>query len=245
MNILIDIAVAFQFLTRLPVPGIANAANLSRAVRFFPLVGLAVGLVAAGIHFWLSAHLPAAMAALLIVFFLMLVSGGLHEDGLADVVDAFGGGWSREQVLVILKDSRVGSFGALAIVGSVLARTLLIAALPLHRAAAYLICAQTLCRWTALPLGYSLSPARPAEGQGARLAAQISFGSLIVGTLFALAVSAYLLRSSMWMSWGASLAVTVASGLYFRRRLGGITGDCFGATNQLTEIAIYLCGVWR
>ena len=79
-------------------------------------MGLAVGAGGAGIYWLLSPHLPAAIVALLIVLFSTLITGGLHEDGLADAADAFGGGWNREQTLEIMKDSRIGSFGALAIV---------------------------------------------------------------------------------------------------------------------------------
>ncbi len=241
-----DCAAAFQFLTRVPMPPLGGGpADLSRAAKFFPMVGLVLGLVAGLVHYWLLPHLPSTIVALAIVLVLVLITAGFHEDGLADVADGFGAGWSREQILEILKDSRIGTFGALAVTFSVLARVLLIAALPARGAFASLVCAQVLCRWTVLPLGYALSAARRNEGQGARLAKRISLFSLIFGTLFAVGVSVWLLRSASWVPWLACALVTVLSGLYYRSRIGGVTGDCFGATCQLAEVAVYLCGVWQ
>jgi adenosylcobinamide-GDP ribazoletransferase len=179
------------------------------------------------------------------VLFTTIVTGGLHEDGLADAADGFGGGWKREQILEILKDSRIGSYGAIAVVFSILSRTLLIAALPSALAVQYIVAAHVLCRWTVLPLGWLLSAARTNASQGARLARQISVLSVAIGSVFAIAVAAYLLRASALSPCLVALAVTALSGVYYQRRIGGITGDCFGATMQLTEIAVLFTGVWH
>jgi len=241
-----DMATAFQFLTRLPLSGVPHDPNaLSRSAKFFPLVGLVIGIFGSVIYLWLVRHLPAAIAALLTLACLVLATGGLHEDGLADVADAFGGGWNREQILGILKDSRIGTFGTLAILVSVGSRALLLSNLPVGRFAAYVISGHVLCRWTALPLGYTLPSAREGSGQGARIARQISGGSLVLGTLITVAIVGYALRREMWLPFLSTLAITFASGLYYWRRIRGVTGDCFGATNQLAEIAVYFCGVWQ
>lgn len=241
-----DIAAAFQFLTRLPLTRLTYQPDaLSRAAKFFPVVGLVVGAAVVGIYRLLSPHLPIAIVALLIVFFSVLVTGGLHEDGLADAADAFGGGWSRQQTLEIMKDSRVGSFGALAIVFSVAGRILLLANLAPGVFVPYVICAEVLCRWVILPLGAVLPSARDHASQGGRVAGQISGISLAVGTLITLGVVGFLLRMSMWKPVVAALAVTALSGMYYKHRIDGITGDCFGATSQLTLVAVYLCGVWN
>jgi adenosylcobinamide-GDP ribazoletransferase len=248
--VLKDLAAAFQFLTRLPLARLGYAPDaLARSAKFFPLVGALIGLCVAEVFHLLAPHLTATIAALLAVLFSVLLTGALHEDGLADAADAFGGGWTREQVLTILKDSRVGTYGALAVAFSLMLRILLIASLPAGRSAAYIIGAHALSRWTILPLGAVLPSARQdagqEAGQGARLARQISMPSLLIGTLFAAAIAGYLLRSSIWAPAGAAVAVATLTALYYRHRIGGVTGDCFGATTQLTEIAVYLCGVWR
>jgi adenosylcobinamide-GDP ribazoletransferase len=166
-----ELLVAFQFLTRLPISSIPyQPDSLSRSAKFFPVVGLVIGLGASVLQHFLGPHLNQALVALLILTFLVLITGGLHEDGLADTVDAFGGGWNREQVLTILRDSRIGSFGALALVISVLARFLLLSIIPVNRFTALVVSAHVLCRWTTLPLSYFLPPARASDGQGARIA---------------------------------------------------------------------------
>jgi adenosylcobinamide-GDP ribazoletransferase len=241
-----DIATAFQFLTRLPIRRLPYDSNaLSRSAKFFPLVGLVIGALGSVLYLWLIRHLPTTIAALVTVTFFVLATDALHEDGLADVADAFGGGWNREQILDILKDSRIGACGTLAIVISVGLRLLLLANLPQGRLTAYLISGHVLCRWTALPLGFVLPAARESSSLGARIARQISGASLIIGTVFTAVIVAYTLRRAMWMPFLSTLAVTFASGLYYWRRIGGVTGDCFGATNQITEIVVYLCGVWH
>lgn len=241
-----DILAAFQFLTRLPLVRLKYKPDeLAHAATFFPLVGLAVGAGATGIYGLLSPHLPAAIIALLIVLFSALITGALHEDGLADAADAFGGGWDKEQILDIMKDSRIGSYGALAIVLSVAGRILLLSYLPPASFVQYVISADVLCRWTMLPLGAALPRARENASQGARIAGKISGISLVVGTLFSFGVVGYLLRISAAKPIAAALIVMLISGLYYKHRIGGITGDCFGTTSQLTLVAVYLCGVWH
>lgn len=245
-QLLQDLLVAFQFLTRLPVPGLAFHPNsLSRSVKFFPVVGLATGLAGSGLQRVLAPHLSRPLAALLVLVFFVLVTGGFHEDGLADAADGFGGGWNREQMLTIMRDSRIGSFGAIALALSLLARFILLSSLPLNRFAPYVISAHVLCRWSTLPLSYFLPSARVEEGQGVRIAQKTSLASLILGTGISIAVVAFLTRSTCWIPILTASVVTILSGFYCWRRLRGVTGDCFGATNQLTEIAICFCGVWN
>ena len=241
-----DFLVATQFLTRLPVPRVRfDPDSLSRAAKFFPLVGLGMGLGASVLQRIAAPHLSHPLVALLVLTFLVLITSGLHEDGLADTADGFGGGWNREQVLTILRDSRIGSFGALALVLSVLARFLLLSNLPVNRFTAFVVSAHVLCRWTTLPLSYFLRSARESDGQGARIAQKISPASLLICTLLSFAIVFYFMRTEFWIPVLVALVITALSGLYYSRRIGGVTGDCFGATNQLTEIAIYFCGVWN
>lgn len=240
-----ELLVAFQFLTRLPISRIPyQPDSLARSAKFFPVVGLVIGFGASVLQQLLMPHLNRALAALLVMTFLVLITGGLHEDALADTADAFGGGWNREQVLMILQDSRIGSFGALALVLSGLARFLLLSLLPVNRFTALVVSAHVLCRWTTLPLSYFLRPARESEGQGARIAQRVSPTSLLTGTLLSLAIVFCLLRREFWIPVLVALVITTLSGFYYFRRIAGVTGDCFGATNQLTEIAVYFCGVW-
>jgi adenosylcobinamide-GDP ribazoletransferase len=240
----LDIGVAFQFLTRVPLPKVAFAPDgLARAVKFFPLVGLAVGAGAGLLEKVLAPHLARPVSALVVLLYLVLVTGCLHEDGLADVADSLGG-WNREQRLAILHDSRIGSYGTAALVLSLLSRAALLAVLPLEHFTAYLVSAHVLSRWSILPLSYYLPPA-DSEGQGRRIAGLTSTASLISGSAFTIAtVVVFLHRAAIApMLW--AMVVPLLCGWFYMRKLGGVTGDCFGATNQLAEIAVYLCGAWK
>ncbi len=239
-----EILAAFQFLTRLPVPSSNFEPDiLSRSAKYFPVVGLVIGLGASFLFHLLTPHVSRTIVALMILTYMVLITGGFHEDGLADAADGFGGGWKREQILIIMRDSRIGSFGAIALVLSLLARFLLLSVIPANHFMGFVVTAQVLCRWTTLPLSYFLPPARN-DGQGARIAHRVSGTSFAVGTLLALGFVIYALRKAFWMPLLISMLVTCLSAIYYLRRIGGVTGDCFGATNQLTEIAVYLCGVW-
>jgi adenosylcobinamide-GDP ribazoletransferase len=242
---IVDMAVAFQFLTRLPIPQVEFAPDgLARAVKFFPVVGLVIGAGAALLQRLLTVHLGRPMCAVVVVAYLVLITGCLHEDGLADVADSLGG-WSVEQRLTILHDSRIGSYGTAAMVLSLGSRAVLLAALPLEQFTAYVVSAHVLCRWSMLPLSYYLPPAREGEGQGARIARLTSSFSLIFGTVITLATVVFFLRKAALAPVLVSVFIPLASSWFYLRKFGGVTGDCFGATNQLTEIAVYVCGVWR
>ena len=240
-----ELVAAFQFLTRIPMPPTRfEADSLPRAIKFFPLVGLVVGSGAALLQRFLMPHLNRSLVALVVLTYLVLITGCFHEDGLADAADGFGGGWDKEQILVILKDSRIGSYGATALILSLLGRYLLLASLPLEHFAAYVISAHVLCRWSSLPLSYLLSPAREKDSQGARIAHLTSLSSLAVGSFFSFAIVIFALRGAAAAPIVATLLVVILSGWFYHKKIGGVTGDCFGATNQLAEIAVYLCGGW-
>jgi adenosylcobinamide-GDP ribazoletransferase len=241
-----ELLTAFQFLTRIPLPAIAfETDSLARAIKFFPLVGLVIGSGAALLQRLLIPHLSQPLVSLGLLLYLVLITGCLHEDGLADTADGFGGGSNKEQILVILRDSRIGSYGATALVISLLARYLLLASLPLEHFAAYVISAHVLCRWSSLPLSYFLAPARDQDGQGARIAHLTSFSSLAIGSAFSFAVVIFALRWAAIAPILASMLAVIVSGWFYYRKIGGVTGDCFGATNQLAEIAVYVCGEWH
>ena len=236
--------IALQFLTRLPVPSMSHSpqSELGKAAAFFPLVGVMVGAGAALVFVLLQLVLPVPASVLCAVVFAAFITSGFHEDGLADTFDGFGGGWTKDRVLEIMRDSRIGTYGTLAVVFVVLGKLNLLSSLPSEQIWRWLIVAHTAGRWTIVPLSAWLPYARP-EGQGKFVAKQ-------VGVLELLTATATLLVVLLLLPWRAGLAallattlVTLLSGLYFRARLQGITGDCLGATNQLAEVCLYLTAV--
>jgi adenosylcobinamide-GDP ribazoletransferase len=240
-----DMLSAFQFLTRIPLPSIDHRPDsLSASVKFFPLVGACLGGIAALLSRGLANHLSRLASAFVIVLFLVLITGALHEDGLADAADGFGGGRTKEKILLIFRDSRIGSYGAAALFLSLVGRLILISELPGDHMTRYLIVAGVLSRWSILPLSYFLPAARDGEGQGALIARLTRRSSLLFGTTFAFVLAILFLGWHAIAPLAAAAIVTALSGRFYSEKIGGITGDCFGATTQIAETAVYLCGVW-
>lgn len=238
-----ELLLAFQFMTRIPISGLPREPRaLARAAKFFPIVGLAIGLIGVAIYRALVARMQPQLIALVLLVYLVLITGALHEDGLADAADGFGGGWTKEKILMIMRDSRIGSFGAVAVTLSLLSRFILISNTPQARLPGFLIASSVLCRWTALPLGFWLPYARDDQGLGGAVAGRMPLGSLLWGTAFAVLSVAGALGLGSLLPCLIALVITAASGLYFKHHIQGVTGDCFGAANQITEIAIYFYG---
>jgi adenosylcobinamide-GDP ribazoletransferase len=235
--------VATQFLTRLPVtPREYSARRLAASTVFFPLVGLLVGAGGVLLHWMLSPYVNRSVVVVVILIYLVTVTGGLHEDALADAADGFGGGWTREQILAIMRDSRMGSFGAVAIVLALLGRFVFLTNLPAQRFSGYLLAGQVLSRWTTLPLAYFLPSARVGDGQGA-IAQKVSVVSLLIGTVLSAGITGIFLKQRTSWLLLVAIGAVILTGAYYRRRIGGVTGDCFGATIQITELAVYFSGV--
>ncbi len=242
--------VALQFLTRLPVrlkrfePGWLND-----CVRHFPLVGALVGSVGAAVLVGVAQLWPAWVAAVLALSATVALTGGFHEDGLADTFDALGGVVSRDKALAIMKDSRIGSYGALALGLSLLLRAALLAVLaarPLWGAAAALLASHAFARAAAVGVMVSLPYGGDAEHAKAKplaLAVAPRNFSIALGWcgLLALALGVagvYLPR--LLLAIGAAALVALLMHQWLKRRLGGYTGDGLGATEQLAEIAVLL-----
>jgi adenosylcobinamide-GDP ribazoletransferase len=219
---------AVAFLTRIPVRG---GADLTRAAFFFPLVGALVGGIAAGTRALADQALAPLPATLLAVTAAIVVSGALHEDGLADVADALGAHTTRDRRLEILKDPRVGTFGALALIVAVGIPTTAIATLDTTHAVKALIIAHTLSRWAILPVSKALAPAKPG-GSGSLL--RVSAPSLIAATVLAALIVTPLGGAPALL---AAAIATAATGLVLHTTLGGITGDGYGATAKVAELA--------
>jgi adenosylcobinamide-GDP ribazoletransferase len=244
MRLLRELLAAVQFLTRLPVPAYRFEPDMVvGSTKLYPIVGALVGLGAVAMERLLRGHLPVGVLAAAVLVYFVILTGGMHEDGLADTLDGLGSGGERKRMLDIMRDSRIGSYGALAIIFSVLVRWELLGTIPPGRFASYVVAAQVLCRWTALPLAKFLPSARQ-DGLGAILASKISMGALVLGSVLALVIVGVCLRTQLVAPVAAVIVVTVASGMVYKIKLGGITGDCFGTSSQLAEIAVYLCAVW-
>lgn len=237
-----EAALAFQFLTRLPVPGgRTGSADMGRALAWFPLPGLVLGLVAAGGARLSDGRVAPLLAAALLVALGAWLTAGLHLDGVADVADGLGGGrGDRERTLAIMRDSRIGAHGASALVLVLIVKVTAVGELlgPGRAAGWALVAAPCLARFAAVPLVVLFPYARPQglgkafhEGGGAREVA-------VAAVLAAVVVAGAGLRAIP----PAAAALAAALGLAFvvRRRLGGLTGDAYGAAIELAELAFLL-----
>ena len=240
--------IALGYFTRLPIPAWVgwSAAELNRATRYFPLVGLLVGGICAAVLWAALQFWPAGVAVLLAMLGGLLLTGAFHEDGLADSADGFGGGWETARVLAIMKDSRIGTYGACALLIALLLKFATLSALG---SAALL----------ALPLVHALSRVPPllimagmtyvreddssrakpvAEGLGA---AEWLTGSLLGVAPLAVALALDLLSPIRALALLAAVALAgLVCARYFRQRIGGYTGDALGAAQQVCELTGYL-----
>jgi adenosylcobinamide-GDP ribazoletransferase len=233
---------ALTLLTRLPAPRL-NAFEpdwLPRSVPWFPVVGLLVGLLAGGLYVLTAFFWRDPVPAVLALSVAALVTGGFHEDGWADVFDALGAGGDRTRMLEVMKDSRIGATGALALILLVAGKLAGLFALPAADVPAALVAAHVLSRWATLPLLRWLPAARAEGGLATPLIGHVTSGRFLAGTLTALLLAVAALRQEALSAILVTVLVTALSGLFFRRRLGGVTGDCLGATQQLVELAVLL-----
>lgn len=250
---------ALQFFTRLPIPAWVGYQPdwLQQSARYFPLVGLLVGALSA-LVLWMAQWIwPAPIAVGLAIATGLLITGGFHEDGLADTFDGLGGAVSRERALAIMKDSRLGSYGALALIIVLGLRALCLVELATAQAdaAALALCwVQGASRVAPLWLMHALPYGGDAEHAKAKpLATSISTGSLLVGLGWVLLAGAALVAWQPSWLWLLSAASVAAGGCclwlqgWLDRRLGGYTGDNLGASQQLSEVAalLALLALWH
>jgi adenosylcobinamide-GDP ribazoletransferase len=238
--------VAMSFFTRIPVPSwvVIDNDKLSKASRYFGVVGLVIGLICA-LVFWLAQLiLPASIAILLAMVAGVLVTGAFHEDGLADTADGFGGGRTIEDKLRIMKDSRLGSYGALSLGLVLLLKWQLLVELALYSplaAVSALVAGHTLSRVVSTSLIFSEQYVRDEQTSKSMPVAQeqplndlfILIASGIFVLLWLNGLAAFVLFITLWL-------VRILLGGFFRKQIGGYTGDTLGAAQQISEVCCYL-----
>jgi adenosylcobinamide-GDP ribazoletransferase len=234
---------ALRFFTRLPVPvWVGHSAEaLDRSARYFPAVGLVIGGIGALVFLGASLFWPQAVAVLLSMAATIYATGAFHEDGLADMVDGLGGGWDKLRILEIMKDSRVGSYGVVALVLALLGKFVLLVALDATLVPFALLAGHAVSRFCSTVLLATMDYVREDLLAKAKpLATRLSGGEMLVALGFVIAVLALLpLEKAVAGCALATLATFWLAGK-FKRWLGGYTGDCLGATQQVSEIAFYL-----
>ena len=242
---------AISFLTRLPVQLRFNVsgAHLNQASRYFALVGLLLGGLLALSYGIFQLLLPASISVLLMMAVGLLLTGAFHEDGWADVWDGFGGGWQVSQKLAIMKDSRLGTYGAAALFIMLLVKfqSLLFLSESLITVLSAIVIGQCVSRVVATSLIMGVEyVSEDATSKVKPLAMHLSVTSLVtlLVTAATLLVSLIAVGVLLWQTVFILIAVLLILRVilirWFKQQLGGYTGDCLGAAQQLSEIAIYL-----
>jgi len=230
---------ALQFLTVFPWPRRAQrgAEEIGPAVSFFPVVGLLLGLVLVLVDFSLQPIASRSLSSVALISTLAFLTRALHLDGLGDTFDGLGAGGERERMLRIMDDSHAGVFGVVAIVLLLFFKIHALEAIDHERWRA-LIAAPVLGRWSMAVLGYGSAPAKP--GLGSTLMEHLQFKHFLFASLTALIIAAVVLREMGVLLMIAIAIFSLAAKKYFHRRLGGVTGDTFGAVGELSETAVLI-----
>jgi adenosylcobinamide-GDP ribazoletransferase len=234
---------ALRFFTRLPVPAWVGHSDdqAVRSLRYLPLVGALVGAVGAAATLAAAQLWPMSLAVPLGMVATVLLTGALHEDGFADACDGFGGGRDAEHVLAIMKDSRLGSYGAIGIGLLLLAKWQALLTVAPARLAAALVASHAASRLVPVLLAGWLDYVRASGGKSQAVATRRPGGAeLLPAAVFALAPCLLLPPAAALAGWLGALLAGLLAWRLFRRRIGGYTGDCLGAAQQGSELAFYL-----
>jgi adenosylcobinamide-GDP ribazoletransferase len=234
---------SLMFFTRIPCPKWVEYSEeyLNKANMYFPLMGWIVGGFSAAI-FWLSALLfPVSVSVIFSMIASILITGAFHEDGFADVCDGFGGGWTKMKILEIMKDSRVGSYGVIGMILMLGTKFAALYQLDAHIIPAVLIAGHSLSRFASGTIIYTNSYVKENEDSKAKpVAKKMTAGELIISVVFGLLplvlLGNYLFAIAVIPVFLARWYLTH----YFVKWIGGYTGDCLGAAQQVTEVVFYL-----
>jgi len=241
---------SLMFFTRLPCPKWVDHSPeyFRESARYLPLVGIIVGLIGAIVYSLSSLIFPKSISILLSMVSTIYVTGAFHEDGLSDMVDGFGAGWTKTDILKIMKDSHTGTYGVIA----------LLSVLSLKFASLYqispmliplaIVAAQSLSRFCALTLLFTHDYARDSIDSKVKSAAsKISLSSLVVGAIFTTIPLLLFYNSKVFLTLIPVFTTLWYLGRMFKKRIGGQTGDCLGGIQQITEIIFYLSFilVWK
>lgn len=234
---------ALSFLTILPggIKGKVDDKVFGASIKYFPVVGAVLGLLLAGIYLLVSIWLPQLAASVIVVVSLIILTRALHMDALADTFDGLFGGRDKEHMLAIMKDSRVGSFGVVAIVAGVALKISLLTAVPTALQIGTLIAFPVLGRWAAAIASGTQPSARANGGLGSLFAERARSWELILSS----AVAFSIVGAVLWMRAVAAPIAIIAAAVFpvvyialVKRKIEGMTGDTLGALIELTEITV-------
>ena len=232
-----------MYFTRIPCPKWVDHSEeyLNKSSRYLPVVGIIIGSISAFVYWIFQLIVPADIAILLSMTASVLATGAFHEDGFADVCDGFGGGWTKEKILLIMKDSRLGTYGVLGLALILLLKWSVLNHLLPDVVIITLISGHAISRLNAVSLIYTDQYARSDDTSKSKpLATKMSSGSLIFAIVSGLAPLVLFTNPYVLLTLLPLLLVRWYFSAYFKKWIGGYTGDCLGALQQVSEVVFYI-----
>ena len=234
-----DLLAALQFLTILPVKRNFTSEQIGRATAYFPVIGLIIGAILLGLHYLLDFLLPGGVVNALLLATLVILSGGLHLDGLADTIDGLAGHRTPEHRLEIMHDSRIGGIGAVGLFMVLIIEYVALNSIPGKWMPFSLLLAPTVSRWAMVNSIFAYPYARP-EGLGKAFKQGVTQRELLIASLVTLALAVILFQWAGLVIIATVFIIINGAALYFKRQLGGLTGDTYGAINEIALITVLL-----
>ncbi len=241
---------AVLFFTRIPCPKWVNHSSeaLLKSNRFFPLIGIVVGSIAASIFYAASFIFPKEIAIILSMISSIWITGALHEDGFADVCDGFGGGWTKDKILSIMKDSVLGAFGVIGLIIILGLKFYCLNFFDSKTLPLIIISAHAISRYNTTLLLFSHSYVRDEATSKVKINNnKLSLTSLIIAFVIGI-TPLFIFKSPIILLSLIPLFITyLYLSNYYKKWIGGYTGDCAGALQQVSEIVFYLSliGLWK
>ncbi len=230
---------ALQFLTVIPVKRSFSAEQIGRSTTYFPIVGIIIGLILAGLNYLLGLVLPASIVNVLLVAAMVLLSGALHLDGLVDTCDGIAGHRTPEERWQVMHDSRAGGFGVIGAALLLLVKFVALDSVPPCLMMFTLVAAPVISRWAMVYAVFAYPYARPS-GLGKTFKEATGWQQFIIATLVTVALSAGLFQIAglvvLFIVWLFVVAVV----FYLKRKFAGLTGDTYGAINELAESGVFI-----
>lgn len=241
---------AIMFFTRIPCPKWVDhkPEYLRKSAKYFSLVGIIVGCIGALFFYCSSLVFSTEIALLLSIFSTIYATGAFHEDGFADVCDGLGGGWTKEKILLIMKDSRLGTYGTVGLLLLLAIKFSVLREVPNYYIPLTLVAGHSLSRFIATTLLYTHPYVRDTEDSKAKPAAKdVTIGMLGISAIIGISPLFLFKTPYVFLTIIPMYLAKIYLGNKFKKWLGGQTGDCAGAVQQLTEVVFYLSiiALWK
>ena len=232
---------ALRFLTTIPLPWRREASQeeLGGSIAYFPVVGIIIGLILAGLNWILGLFLPPSVVNALLIVSLVIISGALHLDGLVDTCDGIAGHKSVEERWQVMHDSRAGGFGVVGVCCLLLVKYISLNSVPESLMMVTLVLMPVVSRWAMVYAIFAYPYARPS-GLGIAFKQAATWQRLAIATLIALMVAGFLTRLAGLAIMGGVWVIVIAMATYFKHKFSGLTGDTYGAINEVAEVGVLI-----